>query len=97
MAHLFLSVADFQLTIVQNDPLPKEREEAEHNGTEAPDHVLTVWEHGTPNRLSVRLGEVEALEVVGLWMALETPSEPPSARERIVKLCGARVAGWMFP
>lgn len=91
MASLFLSVGDFQLTVVESTLLPEERDTAEWQGADEPgDHLITVWEHGTRSRITTRVGEARALEVVGAWLKLETPSETEEDRRIAAKYFGDR-------
>lgn len=94
MAHIYVCVGDFVVTVQENTPLPEERKAAEEQGiAELGDHVVTCWEHGTAERASIRLGEADAVTLVGAWCTLESDVEHPGARELVERHFGK----WAMP
>lgn len=87
MAHLFLTVGDCQITVVQNDPTVDE----------VANHLVTAWEYkGDSPLVQLRMGEAEALALIGAWMTLESPVEGGNAsitaRDLVAKYLGE---GWL--
>lgn len=103
MAMLMLNVGDLQITVHPDgveeayapefaavwDKLP------DNHPLKVGDHRVTFYEIARPEDDTVcvaRLGEADALEVVGLWLTLETERElkieNPSARARLIALMG---------
>lgn len=80
MAHLFLVVGDFQVTLVENTLTAEEQELVEEGQEEPGDHILIVRETADKEQAEKRVGEVEGLDLVTAWLSLESKLETELSR-----------------
>lgn len=96
MAHLMLTVGDMQIVV---NPIPGDALKAvrlllpDGHPLAVGDHVVTFYENlghsfRDDTTCSATMGEAQALEVVGLWLTLETEREAT-----IMQNLGAMVEG----
>ena len=96
MARLMMVVGDMQVSVA---PVPGSISDAllsvplpDEHPLMVGDHEVVFFETGVGrNKDAVCakiMGEADALDVVGLWMLLETPNERPEHRAKILAMMG---------